>query len=146
MAGHWYRCALLLSGIRHLPTEAVAASDTTGQYDEYVTAMHARLKQLLPQGSVAPIHVQPKNYGGLEIVPVLVGRKAPRRFDGRNMSDDGGMLRTGDTLVYIRDIVSDDDVAVVSGQFKLPRIVDESKMQAIPLSVFVGMGSHQCST
>lgn len=140
MAGNLHRCRMLLRGILQLPTEAVAADGTTDVYDDDVMAMQKRLERLLPYGSVAPIRVRPEDYGGAELVPVLIARKAPQRFDARNSYRDR-MLSTGDIMVFIHDLVpDDDDPHAVRGQVKLPRVVDEKNMRAIPLGAFVGMG------
>ena len=137
MAGNLHRCRMLLRGILQLPTETVAADETTDIYDNHVMAMHKRLGRLLPYGSVAPIRVRPEDYGGAELVPVLIGRKTPQRFDARNSYRDR-MLSTGDIMVFIHDLVTDDDDPhAVRGQVQL---LYEKNMRAIPLSAFVGMG------
>ena len=133
-----------MRGIRSLPTEAVA-KDTVSEDDNTVVEMHKRLKQLLPYGSVAPMRFQPEDYGGAEVVPVIIGRKAPQIFDARVNSADG-MFSKEDIMVFVHDLISDDTVGCT--QFELPGRVEEKNMRAIPLQAIIGIGksSSQCLT
>ena len=138
MVGDWHRCALLLRGILPLPTKVVDA-DVTADH----LSMCERLARLLPYGSVAPIRVKPEDHGGAEIVPVLIGRKAPQCVDTRDSVDLDETPSAGDnTMVYVHDLVtvSNDDGTGRRGHFKLPPIVDYVKTRAVPLSAFVGVG------
>ena len=127
-----------------MPTEAIA-NDTMSEDDNTVVEIHKRLRQLLPYGSNAPMRVQPEDYGGAEVVPVIMVRKVPQIFDARVNSADG-MFSKEDNMVFIHDLISDDTVGCTP--FELPRRMEEKDMRAIPLQVKIGTGksSSQCLT
>ena len=134
-----HRCTLLLRGIRSLPTEAIANGGITSEYDNNsVVEMYKRLKLFLRSyDSTAPMRVEPNDFAGAEVVPVILRRKPPQKFDARVNSVDR-MLDKEYPTMFIHNFTSHD--TAVCTRFELPHHVDENNIRDIPLQHIIEMG------
>ena len=74
------------------------------------------------------MRVNKAEYQSQDIVPVIIGRRAPSENTAGRYSRDG-MFGYGDTMVWIHDVESED-----VGEFEVPDVLEGDEMRAVPLN------------
>ena len=101
---------MLLRGILLLRTKAIAAVETTNVYDNR--------RHGFAYKTGAAVRVRSEDDGGVElVVPLMIGCKAPQRFNAPDSCRDE--MRSKSDMVFMYD-VPDDDPHAVRGQFQHP--------------------------
>ena len=99
-------CPLIRGGIIQPPIEwarRASREDPISKRENSVQDMFARMQTSLAYGDIALVRTNPKEYAGLDIVPVVVARsKAPIIWERRFSVD--GMFENGDVMVWIHDL------------------------------------------
>lgn len=102
-----------------------------------VKDMFERMKAHLPHGSTVLLRVKPSDYGGLDVVPVVVGRKAPSPWD-RSFAADG-MFAEGDIMVWIHSLLEAEGMG--NAAFHVPSDFRQTRNErAAPLACIVALG------
>ena len=136
--GEPQECVLIQKGIIGPPSEWSRASrpeEDISAKEEELEAMFGRVQDSLPYGSVALMRVRPQEYDGEEVVPVVVGRKAPCEWTRRLAVD--GMFNPGDIVVWIHDV---EQAAGRPREYDLPHVLPDQESRAIPLKSVAGLG------
>lgn len=97
--------------------------------------MFERMHKYLPFGSIALMRVHADENAGRDIVPVVIGRKAPCDYSPSFAAD--GLFGRGDIMVWIHDI---DEAPAGEEGFDLPRALPCDETRAVPLKCIAGLG------
>ncbi|CAM9127996.1 unnamed protein product [Laminaria digitata] len=97
------------------------------------------MKVELPLGSKALVRVEPSDYRGQDIVPVVIARKAPIQWSPAYSKD--GMFDHGDVMVWVHDLsqVPAYECGEVVEYF-VPDELPKDRLRAVPLSCIAGLG------
>ena len=99
-------CPIIRQGIIAEPTQfsrRVGPDDDLSDKECALQELSQRMQAELPYGSVALIRVDPSQYRGQDIVPVIIVRKAPIEWS-RQYSRDC-MFTQGDFMVWVHDLL-----------------------------------------
>lgn len=130
-------CSLIRKGITEAPVEnsrAKGSREEESTREKALNGMFDLLRNSLAFGSIALMRVNGAEYQGQDIVPVIIGRKAPSEYTASMYSRDG-MFDYGDTMMWIHDVESQD-----VGEFKVPDVLEGDETRAVPLKCLAGPG------
>lgn len=135
-------CPLVRHGIVSPPVEwsrRAQPEDPVTQREEDVDKAFDRMRDGLPYGYTALVRVNPGECSGIDIVPVVIARKAPIPWERGTFSSDGGMFEAGDVMVWIHDLPQTGRKG--GRQFTVsPNVVSHENQRAIPLSTIAALG------
>lgn len=104
--------------------------------DEALLKLSETMQKSLPVGSTAFVRVQPSQYRGQNIVPVVIARKAPIEWSPEYSRD--GMFTHGDVMVWVHDLLQEPHGQGVA--HVVPDELPYEKLRAVPLTYVAGLG------
>ncbi|CAM9776337.1 unnamed protein product [Laminaria digitata] len=126
LAGRPENCPLIRQGIMTGPAEFARGDD------EMFRLMQAEL----PFGSTALVRVDPSDYRGDVIVPVVIARKAPCQWSHEYSSD--GMSTPKDTMVWVYGLSQAPEGGQVAA-YLVPDELTTNEIRAVPLKSIAGL-------
>ena len=94
----------------------------------------------LPFGSTALMRVDPSEYRGQDIVPVIIARKAPCQQWSDEYSRDG-MFTQQDTMVWLYGLAQEPEGGQVA-RYLVPDELSTDQLRAVPPYVDSGLGQR----
>lgn len=121
------------------PAEFARGDDGEDLSDKYYTLqeMFRLMQDELPFGSTALVRVDPSDYRGEDIVPVVIARKAPCQWSHEYSSD--GMFTPKDTMVWVYDLAQAPEGGQVAA-YLVPDELTTNQIRAVPLKSIAGLG------
>lgn len=109
--------------------------DTSDKYYA-LQDMFRSMQNNLPFGSTALVRVDPSDYRGQDIVPVIIARKAPCQWSHEYSRD--GMFTQDDIMVWFYDLSQPEGGKV--GEYLVPEKLSTDQIRAVPLTCIAGLG------